>query len=65
MSTCISRARRDAHVASELFSAFVTAPFLYWIGGKTNNPSLGTALRALAVAEAAIDGYLLMFMWRK
>ena len=64
MSTCISRARRDAHVASELFSVFVTAPFLWWIGGKPSNATLGAALRMLAVGEAAIDAYLLT-QWRK
>lgn len=65
VTACISKARRDAHVATELFTVFVTAPLLWHIGGKVENRTLGNALRALGVVEGIIDAWLLLFQWPK
>jgi len=63
---CITPARKAQHVVTELAVVVGVVPFLWWAANEVapTNPSLAFAIRALAVAEAAIDVWLLA-QWPK
>ena len=62
---CISEARLRTHLATEALSVAVTVPFLFWASGRVQSEGLRFLLRALAVGELVIDGYLLLGAWPK
>lgn len=66
MSACITRKRRDAHIASEVLTVAFTVPFLWHVAKQPGlDEKVRLGLRAISVGSLLIDGYLLLFAWPK
>lgn len=57
----IDDTQANAHLVGEAGAVLIAAPFLWWASNQTTDKRAAYGLRALAVATAALDGWLL---WR-